>query len=91
MTPKNRGRVRSKFKQLLLQKQAERGEIITYRDVSAATGVPLGTLSRLTADQVERYGGDTLAALCEFFNCQVADLLEYEPPEEANKGKSKVK
>lgn len=73
------GRVRCKFKVLLLQRQAEQQRDITYREVAAATGVPLATLARWASDEVERYSNDVLAAFCEYFGVGVGELLEYTP------------
>ena len=50
------------------------------------TGLNRNTLSNLYHEKVKRVDFDTLERLCEFFDCQPGDLLEYIPDEENDDG-----
>lgn len=46
-------------------------------DVSVATGINRGTLTRLYYEKAERIELDTLDKLCEYFECDVQDIFEF--------------
>ena len=46
-------------------------------DVSVATGINRGTLTRLYYEKAERIELETLDKLCEYFNCRVEDIFEF--------------
>jgi putative transcriptional regulator len=48
-------------------------------DVARDTGINRGTLTRLYHETAERIELDVLDKLCEYFGCEVQDLLRYEP------------
>ena len=58
------------------RREAELGERITYRDVQAATGLSATTLSRWMTNQVERFDGETIQLLCDYFHCEVGELIK---------------
>ena len=49
------------------------------QDVYEKTGLSRGTISNLYHDQMQRIDYETLSKLCELFNCEVGDILEYKP------------
>jgi putative transcriptional regulator len=53
-------------------------------DISVATGINRGTLSRLYQETAERVDLEVINALCRYFNCKVQDLFEYIPDENFN-------
>ena len=65
------------------RREAELGRRITYRDVQADTGLSVATLSRWMTNQVTRFDAETVQALCEYFHCQVEELLQLEDVDEA--------
>ena len=65
------------------RREAELGTRITYADVSDATGISAATLSRWMTRKVERFDGETVQALCEYFQCEVGELIVLEEGEEA--------
>lgn len=73
-------RIRSKLKSLIERREFEEERVITYTDIHKATGISISALSNFGANKTSRYDEDLLARLCEFFGCQVCDLLEYVPP-----------
>jgi putative transcriptional regulator len=48
-------------------------------DLSEATGINRGTLTRLYQETAERVDLDVINALCNHFKCQVQDLFEFRP------------
>ena len=48
-------------------------------DLQRETGLARNTLSGLYFETSTRVDFDTINALCRYFNCQVADLLEFVP------------
>ena len=49
------------------------------QDVYEKTGLSRGTISNLYHDKMQRIDYETLSKLCELFNCEVGDILEYKP------------
>ena len=71
--------IRNRFKILLAQKEARDGRNYTYNDISQATGIAPNTLSAYANQSVSRFDESILVRLCEFFDCTLAELLEYPP------------
>mgnify|MGYP000864388835 CR=1 FL=1 len=55
---------------------AEKG-IKTMLELSKKTGIDKNTISNWYNQKVTRFSSETLKQLCEFFDCQVGDLLVY--------------
>ena len=47
--------------------------------VANATGISTNTLSHWRNNKIAAFEARTINLLCKYFNCQVADLLEYTP------------
>lgn len=45
------------------------------KDVHEATGLSRTTISKLYHETSAKIGMDTIATLCDLFNCQIQDLL----------------
>lgn len=73
-----RGKVYNRFKVLLAQKEIEENRRISYREIKEETGIANSTLSSWATNTTKRYDATTIAALCEFFGCEVGDLIVYE-------------
>ena len=46
-------------------------------DVSIATGINRGTITRLYKETATRVDLDVIDKLCEFFECKISDLFEF--------------
>ena len=57
------------------EREAALGRRITYRDASEATGISEATLSRWSTGQAERFDSRTIDLLCEYFQCEIGDLI----------------
>ncbi len=77
--------VKSQFRLLLAGKAHREGRSISLREVVRETGVPISTVMGMANNTIKRVPIDELNTLCEYFNCDVGDLLKREEaPEEAN-------
>lgn len=75
--------ITSQFATLLASKAAKVGRRnIPLTEVEKATGISWKTLQQWAENKVTRYDSKTLDALCAYLNCQVGDLLTYEPDPE---------
>lgn len=52
-------------------------EKVNMQDIHEATGINRNTISNLYHDELKRVDYSTLDRLCEYFDCQVNDILEY--------------
>jgi putative transcriptional regulator len=71
--------LRFKLKELLSDKSFKEGRKITFEEVSNATGVNRATLSKLNNPLGHNTTTNNLDALCKYFACSIADLVEYFP------------
>ncbi len=79
---KHMGKIRSRLKVLIAEKEVAEHRKISYEDIQKATGISTSALSSLANSDTTRFFENTLTKLCEYFNCQVGDLLVYVPDEE---------
>ena len=72
------GKVYNRFKILLAEKEIAEGRKIPYDEIKEVTGIASSTLSAWATNSVRRYDADTIAALCDFLQCELGNLLVYE-------------
>lgn len=74
------GRIYTRFKVLLAEKEIRDGRSYTYSYIKSKTGVAASTLSAYAQNKqsVKAYKKSTMARLCEFLDCEVGDLIVYE-------------
>jgi putative transcriptional regulator len=75
--------VRSNIKVLVAQKSQREKRRITLRTVIQETGINKHTIYAIANDTLREYPVDVMARLCEYFNCDLSDLLFLEEVEEA--------
>jgi putative transcriptional regulator len=75
------GKIINHFRILLAQKATKLQKNIALLDVQRETGIAWSTLNAWANNQVTRYDAPVIQALCEYFNCQVGDLLVFEKEE----------
>lgn len=68
-------KVGTRLEELLREKEARDGVKITLEQLADDTKLSYGTILKWAKNQVARYDGDTLATLCEYFACEVGDVL----------------
>lgn len=76
------GRITNRFRILLAEKATGERHSIAINDVQRETGIAWSTLNSWANNQVTRYDAQVIKGLCEYFDCQVGDLLVFEREKE---------
>lgn len=71
--------------ELLAEKQFSDGRRVTMSELSAATGINRGTLSKMVNQKGYSTVTSNIDQLCQFFDCQVGELMEYVDESERQK------
>ena len=72
--------IQCRLRELMEKKARETSTRITYRVINKATGVSPNTLSSLAQPELPKMIGiSVIDRLCEYFDCQVGDLLVHVP------------
>ncbi|MDP3797798.1 MAG: helix-turn-helix transcriptional regulator [Polaromonas sp.] len=66
---------------MIEKKQFAEGRRVTINEIATSTGLNRMTLSKILNQKGYGTGTDTVDRLCEYFNCQVQDLMEHLPEE----------
>lgn len=82
--------LRFKIKELIGKKEFEEGRRITISEIAEATGIHRMTLSKMINKRGYNTGTDNLDRLCEYFDCQIQDLVEYIPNKKVADDKKKT-
>lgn len=69
----------NRLKILLAEKELAEGRRITYRDLSEEAGVSTSIIYNYFNQNIKNYNVDTLAAFCDYFGCDVGEMLVYPP------------
>lgn len=72
------GRIANRFRILLAEKATREQHSIAINDVKRETGIAWSTLNSWANNHVTRYDAPVILALCEYFDCQVGDILVLE-------------
>lgn len=71
--------IRFKLAEQIEKKQFLESRRITIQEVALATGINRMTLSKTLNHRGYSTGTDVLDRLCQYFGCQVGDLIEHVP------------
>ena len=72
-------RLKLHLPELVEQYEQDRGmDKLTQKELADALGIPVSTLSRYMRGYLNRYDGEILEKLCDFFQCEIQDLLRLE-------------
>jgi DNA-binding Xre family transcriptional regulator len=71
--------IRFKLGEMIERKQFTEGRRVTINEIATATGLNRMTLSKILNQKGYGTGTETIDRLCEYFNCQVQDLMERLP------------
>ncbi|SDM97378.1 helix-turn-helix domain-containing protein [Vreelandella arcis] len=71
--------IRFRLKELLAEKGFQENRRVTLDEVSQATGIHRTTLSKIANQRGYNTGTENVDRLCEYFECNVADIIEYVP------------
>lgn len=83
--------IKNKLKILISEKEYREGRKLSYRTVAEEAGISLSVLTDYTSQRVKRFDAVTLEKLCQYFECQPGDLLEYSPDDDLPKTKKPAK
>lgn len=73
---KGEGKVRSRLKVLIAQKEVEKGSPIRQGEIATATGLNEHTISRwMRPEPFARIETDAAVKLCKFLGCEIGELL----------------
>lgn len=61
---------------LIEKKEQELGRTITQEELSKATKIPQGTISRWVGNKVDRLDKRVLESFLDYFDCEIGDLLK---------------
>ena len=67
--------VLNRYKLLLAEKQLREGRKISYEEIRRDTGIAASTLSAWATNSVRGYRVETIDVLCQYFSCEVKDLI----------------
>lgn len=68
--------VKNRFRELLSAKALkEKRRTVPISEVERATNITWKTLQKWDLNRVNSFGGDTIASLCDYFDCEIGDLL----------------
>lgn len=73
--------IRFKLGEMIEKKQFTEGRRVTINEIATATGLNRMTLSKILNQKGYGTGTETIDRLCEYFNCQIQDLMERLPDE----------
>ena len=73
--------IRYRLSELLAEKKFRDGKRVTAEDVSKATGIHRGTLSKM-ANQRANTTVEVLDKLCRYFDVSIGEVVEYVPDDE---------
>jgi transcriptional regulator with XRE-family HTH domain len=71
--------VNNNFGILLAEKRKREKSTIPLSDVAKKTGIARRTLYAWQSNKVDRFDGDVIERLCEYFGVPLSALLEYIP------------
>lgn len=71
--------IRFKLGEMIEKKQFAEGRRVTINEIATATGLNRMTLSKILNQKGYGTGTETVDRLCEYFSCQVQDLMEHVP------------
>lgn len=68
-------KVQTQFSVLKAQKELREKRKLTYEVISGETGINPNTLTEYANNRVTRFDESVIARLCDYFNCDIGDLL----------------
>jgi DNA-binding Xre family transcriptional regulator len=78
--------IRFKLGEMIEKKQFAEGRRVTISEIAMSTGLNRMTLSKILNQKGYGTGTDTIDRLCEYFNCELQDLMEHLPDEAVKVG-----
>lgn len=68
--------IRFKLKELIAEKEFQEKRRVLVKEISDATGINRVTISKLLNNKDYNTTLEKVEKLCDFFDCEIADLIE---------------
>jgi putative transcriptional regulator len=81
-------RVRNRLLELIQERERKIGRRIKQHDIAQFAGVSDHTIINWIRNDVTKFEGQTIERLCDYFNCDLSDLLYFEMIEVEDPGDS---
>lgn len=69
--------IRFRLKELQANKEFRENRVITLTEMAKETGIHRATLSKIANERGYSTGSDNVDRLCNYFGCEVGELMEY--------------
>jgi putative transcriptional regulator len=79
---KANGKLRTKFRQLLAQKEISENKRYSVAEIARQTGLTRAAVYPWMSEEITGANFETIEKLCEFLACEPGDLLDYTPLDE---------
>jgi len=76
--------IRFKLGELIEKQQFFEGRRLTINEIASATGLNRMTLSKILNQRGYGTGTETVDRLCQYFGCNVEDLMQFVPSDPDN-------
>lgn len=70
--------VRNRLLELMQERERKIGRRLKQHDIAEFVGVSDHTIINWIRNDVTKFDGQTIARLCDYFNCELSDLLYFE-------------
>ncbi len=71
-------KIRNRLLELMQERERKIGRRIKQRDIAEFVGVSDHTIINWIRNTTTKYDGQILERLCDYFNCDIGDLLYFE-------------
>ncbi|MBN2429385.1 MAG: helix-turn-helix transcriptional regulator [Deltaproteobacteria bacterium] len=82
--------IRYHLKHLIADSELKLGRRVSLQEISKETGIHLSTLSRIANQKAANTTIGNLEKICQFFDCEIQDLVEFVKEDEGKKGPPKT-
>lgn len=71
-------RVRNRLLELIQERERKIGRRVKQRDIAQFAGVADHTIINWIRNETTKYDSRTIERICDYFDCDIADLLYFE-------------
>ena len=71
-------KVRNRLLELMQERERKIGRRLKQHDIAEFVGVSDHTIINWIRNDVTKFDGQTIEGLCDYFNCELSDLLYFE-------------
>jgi DNA-binding Xre family transcriptional regulator len=77
--------VRNRLMELIQERERKMGRRVKQRDIAQFVGVADHTITHWIRNEVTKFESDIITGLCDYFDCEINDLLYIETIEYEDK------